>query len=110
MSLADAGWIWEGQEFDPGVRISIYGLGQGAAYMGLTRANFMFLPNDEYALQLMSNLDEVTCDISKWDFEWGEGNALVPGSVLQFSRSHGYGVSGHNVSHRLHRRAGLEIV
>ena len=76
MSLADVGWIWEGQGFDPGVRISIYGLGQGAAYMGLTRANFMFHPNDEHALQLMSHLDEVTCDISKWDYEWGEGNAI----------------------------------
>lgn len=76
MPLADFGWIWEGQGFDPGVRPSIYGLGQGAAYMGLTRANFMFHPNDEHALHLMSHLDEVTCDISKWDYEWRENNTL----------------------------------
>lgn len=76
MALADVGWIWEGQGFDPGVRPSIYGLGQGAAYMGLSRANFMFHPNDEYALQLMSGLEEITCDISKWEYKWGENNAL----------------------------------
>jgi hypothetical protein len=76
MALADTGWIWEGQGLDPGVRPSIYGLGQGADYMGLSRANFMFHPNDKYAMQLMAHLDEVTCDISKWDYQRGEGNTV----------------------------------
>ena len=76
MSLRDVGWIWEGQGLDPGVRPSIYGLGQGAAYMGLSRVNFMFHPNDEHALRLLGDMDEVTCDISKWDFEWGEHNTV----------------------------------
>jgi hypothetical protein len=49
---------------------SIYGLGQGARYFGLSRANFLFHPNDEHALRLLEDYDEVTCDISKWGWTW----------------------------------------
>src|SRR5512136_825555 len=63
-SFRDAGWVWEGQGIDPKVPPSIYGLGQGARYFGLSRANFLFHPNDVYALELLKDYDEVTCDIS----------------------------------------------
>jgi hypothetical protein len=69
-SFRDVGWVWEGQGIDPQVPPSIYGLGQGARYFGLSRANFLFHPNDVHALRLLHDYDEVTCDISKWGWEW----------------------------------------
>jgi hypothetical protein len=69
-TLRDVGWVWEGQGIDPQVPPSIYGLGQGARYFGLSRVNFLFHPNDVHALRLLQDYDEVTCDISKWGWEW----------------------------------------
>jgi hypothetical protein len=69
-SFRDVGWVWEGQGIDPKVPPSIYGLGQGARYFGLSRANYLFHPNDVHALRLLQDYDEVTCDITKWDWEW----------------------------------------
>lgn len=65
MRMQDVGWVWEGQGIDPGVYPSMYGLGEGCRYFGLTRANFLFHPNDRYALEKLADLDEVTCDISQ---------------------------------------------
>src|SRR4030065_280954 len=47
-SFRDLGWVWEGQGIDPKVPPSIYGLGQGARYFGLSRVNYLFHPNDEH--------------------------------------------------------------
>ena len=69
-NFRDLGWVWEGQGIDPGVPPSIYGLGQGAKYFGLSRVNYLFHPNDEHALRMLEAYDEVTCDISKWGWEW----------------------------------------
>jgi hypothetical protein len=69
-TFRDVGWVWEGQGIDPKVPPSIYGLGQGARYFGLSRVNYLFHPNDEYALRLLKDYDEVVCDISKWGWEW----------------------------------------
>jgi hypothetical protein len=69
-SFRDVGWVWEGQGIDPKVPPSIYGLGQGARYFGLSRVNYLFHPNDAPALRLLEGYDEVTCDISKWGWEW----------------------------------------
>ena len=69
-TFRDLGWVWEGQGIDPGVPPSIYGLGQGARYFGLSRVNYLFHPNDVHALRLLSDYDEVTCDISKWGWKW----------------------------------------
>jgi len=69
-SFRDLGWVWEGQGIDPKVPPSIYGLGQGARYFGLSRANFLFHPNDVHALRLLQDYDEVTCDITKWGWAW----------------------------------------
>ncbi|MCC6489828.1 MAG: twin-arginine translocation signal domain-containing protein [Candidatus Hydrogenedentes bacterium] len=71
-SIRDIGWAWEGQGIDPQVPPSIYGLGQGARYFGLSRVNYLFHPNDVHALRLLQDYDEVTCDISKWGWEWNE--------------------------------------
>ena len=70
LDFRDVGWVWEGQGIDPKVPPSIYGLGQGAKYFGLSRVNYLFHPNDEHALRLLEGYDEVTCDISKWGWEW----------------------------------------
>jgi len=69
-TFRDLGWVWEGQGIDPQVPPSIYGLGQGARYFGLSRVNFLFHPNDVHALRLLQDYDEVTCDITKWGWEW----------------------------------------
>ncbi len=69
MKLKDCGWVWEGQGLDPGVDPSILGVGDGCRFFGLTRANYMFHPNTEFAMQHMAWLDEVTCDIAKWKYK-----------------------------------------
>lgn len=68
MNMRDVGWCWEGQGLDPGVDPSILGVGDGCRFFGLTRANYMFHPNTEFAMQHMAWLDEVTCDIAKWRY------------------------------------------
>jgi len=76
MNLRDVGWVWEGHGIDPGVPPSIYGLGQGAAYFGLNRVNYIFHPNDEHAMKLLAGRNEVTCDICKRGFRWTEEGAV----------------------------------
>ena len=73
VSMRSAGWVWEGQGLDPGVHPSVFGVGEGAAYFGLSRAHHMFHPNDALAMNKLSGLDEVVCDISKWRFRDTEG-------------------------------------
>jgi hypothetical protein len=68
VSLRDVGWVWEGVAFDPGVEPTIYGVGEGAQYFGLKRACFMFHPNNPITLRKLQALDEVVCDIMKWEF------------------------------------------
>jgi len=67
-TMKDVGWVWEGQGLDPGVPPSIYGVGEGCAYFGLSRAVHIFHPNSDLAMHKLSHLDEVICDISKWEF------------------------------------------
>ena len=69
MHLSDVGWVWEGQGLDPGVNPSVLGIGDGCEFFGLTRANYLFHPNDDFALSRLAWLDEVTCDISKWKWK-----------------------------------------
>ncbi len=69
MNFREVGWCWEGQGLDPGVDPSILGVGDGCRFFGLTRANYMFHPNTEFAMQHMAWLDEVTCDIAKWGYK-----------------------------------------
>ncbi len=69
MNLRDVGWVWEGQGLDPGVEPSIFGVGEGCEYFGLSRAWYMFHPNTELAMSKMAGLDEVICDIAKWGFK-----------------------------------------
>ena len=69
MRLKDIGWVWEGQGLDPGVEPSIFGVGEGCEYFGLSRAWYMFHPNTELAMNKLAGLDEVICDIAKWGFK-----------------------------------------
>lgn len=68
--LRDVGWVWDGQALDYPCGSSIFGLGEGTRWFGLTRVCAMFHPNTRLALEKLSDFDEVICDISKWDFEW----------------------------------------
>ncbi|MCC6442201.1 MAG: hypothetical protein IT210_01960 [Armatimonadetes bacterium] len=72
MRMKDAGWVWEGQGFDPGVEPSIFGVGEGAAFFGIRRACFMFHLNTPFAMRKLAYLEEVVCDISKWKYRWLE--------------------------------------
>jgi len=69
MNFAKIGWCWEGQGLDPGVDPSILGVGDGCRFFGLTRANYLFHPNTEFAMQHMAWLDEITLDIAKWGYK-----------------------------------------
>lgn len=76
--LRDVGWCWEGCGLDPGIPPSIFGVGEGARYFGLSRAVYMFHPNTDLAMRKLADMAEVVCDISKWVFEQvGEGLGRV---------------------------------
>ncbi len=64
--MLDAGWVWEGIGFDPGVEPTVYGVGEGATYFGVPGANFIFHPNNEVNFAKLSHVPKVTADISKW--------------------------------------------
>jgi hypothetical protein len=68
VGMKGVGWVWEGQGLDPGVDPSIFGVGEGCAYFGLSRACYMFHPNTELAMRKLAHVDEVICDIAKWKF------------------------------------------
>ena len=71
--MIEAGWIWEGLAFDSGVEPTIYGVGEGTKYFGVTGANFMFHPNTEINFAKLSHVPKVTAEISKW--VWDETKA-----------------------------------
>lgn len=66
MSLRDVGWCWEGQAIRVNVPPSIFGVGEGCEFFGLSRAVLLFHETTEMALEKLSGLEEVVCDISKW--------------------------------------------
>ena len=83
-AMRDVGWVWEGQpayvDFPP----SIYGLGEGCAYFGLSQAYYLYHGNSETSLQKLAGLRSVLCDISQWRYDkltmpdgrigWGVGH------------------------------------
>jgi hypothetical protein len=66
MNLRDYGYVWEGQGFDPGVPPSVLGVGDGCRLMKMSKAVFLFHPNDSWSLSRLTHLNDVVCDISKW--------------------------------------------
>lgn len=70
-NMREAGWVWEGLAFDPGLEPTLYGVGEGVTYFGLDRANFMFHPNTPLNLSKLAHVSEITADISKWKFVEG---------------------------------------
>lgn len=64
--MADAGWCWDGQStYVPS--LSIFGAGEGARWFGLRRCCFMYHPNTALALDKLREMEEVVCEISKWE-------------------------------------------
>jgi hypothetical protein len=66
--MADAGWCWDGQGINGTWHLSIFGAGEGTKWFGLRRCCYMFHHNTALALQKLQDMDEVVCEISKWDF------------------------------------------
>jgi len=64
--MLEAGWVWEGLAFDPEVDPTVYGVGEGVTYFGLSGANFLFHPNNATNFAKLSHVPRVTADISKW--------------------------------------------
>jgi hypothetical protein len=71
------GWVWEGQGNDPGVYPSIFGVGEGCEYFGLSRAVYMFHPNEALAMRKLAPCDEVICDIAKWKWRHADDGGWV---------------------------------
>ena len=67
-SMKEAGWVWEGIAFDPGLEPTIYGVGEGMKYFGLDRANFLFHRNTPLNLSKLSGATEFTADILMYNF------------------------------------------
>ncbi len=74
-NMREAGWVWEGLAFDPGLLPTIYGVGEGVRYFGLDRAHFIFHANTPLNLHKLDHVSEITADISKW--KWVEGTNEV---------------------------------
>jgi len=66
--LADAGWCWDGQGFGGTWHLSIFGGGEGTKWFGLRRCCFMYHHNTALAMEKLQDMEEVVCEISKWDF------------------------------------------
>jgi hypothetical protein len=64
--MAKAGWCWDGQGFNGGVNPSIFGSGEGTRWFGLRKTVYLFHPNTDLAMEKLSGMDEVICEISKW--------------------------------------------
>jgi hypothetical protein len=87
-TFRDAGWVWEGHGFDPGLEPSIYGVGEGAEYFGLDNVNFMFHRNNHLNLSKVSDYGQVVAEISKW--KWVE--------IEPDWEKHGWGYANHRDS------------
>lgn len=77
MNFRDAGWVWEGQGLDPGVFPSVFGVGEGARYFGVSRAWYMFHPNDDLGMEKLRGLKAVICDIAKWKYRDSEDGGIT---------------------------------
>jgi hypothetical protein len=66
--LADAGWCWDGQGINGTWHLSIFGAGEGTKWFGLRRCCYMFHHNTPMAMEKLRDMEEVVCEISKWDF------------------------------------------
>lgn len=66
--LADVGYCWDGQAVNGQEALSPFGMGQGTRWFGLRRTCCMFHPHTPLIMELLSDMEEVVCEISKWDF------------------------------------------
>lgn len=68
-TMADAGWCWDGQGLNGLWQMSIFGAGEGTKWFGLRKCCFMFHPNTALAMDKLRDMEEVVCEISKWECE-----------------------------------------
>lgn len=68
INLSECGWVWDGQAVNGQWDLSIFGAGEGTRWFGLRKCCHMFHRNSDLAMEKLSWLDEVVCDISKWDY------------------------------------------
>lgn len=67
--LADAGWCWDGQAINGQWQLSIFGAGEGTRWFGLRKCCFMFHPNTALAMEKLRDMEQVVCEISKWEYQ-----------------------------------------
>lgn len=67
--LVDAGWCWDGQAINGQWQLSIFGVGEGTKWFGLRRCCFMFHPNTAMAMEKLRDMEEVVCEVSKWEYQ-----------------------------------------
>ncbi|NUQ66313.1 MAG: hypothetical protein HUU20_27950 [Pirellulales bacterium] len=80
--LANAGWCWDGQStYVPS--LSIFGAGEGTKWFGLRRCSFMYHPNTALAMDKLRDLEEVVCEISKWESVHVEAPGLKGAPAVQ---------------------------
>lgn len=87
--LADAGWCWDGQAINGQWQLSIFGAGEGTKWSGLRRCCFMFHPNTPLAMEKLRDMDEVVCEISKWEYQKVDVLKALAGGLIQ-----GYSILG----------------
>lgn len=67
--MADFGWCWDGQAINGQWQLSIFGAGEGTKWFGLRKCCFMFHPNAPMAMEKLKDMEEVVCEISKWEYQ-----------------------------------------
>ena len=67
--LADVGWAWDGQAINGQWSLSIFGAGEGTRWFGLRRCCHMFHRNNALAMEKLADMEEVVCEVSKWEYE-----------------------------------------
>ena len=94
--MRDVGWVWEGQpayrDFPP----SMYGLGEGCKYFGLSKAYYLYHGNNQFGLSKLGDVKEVICDISIWKYRkienaekqigWGIYHEKDPAVMIEEAR------------------------
>jgi len=96
MDLSDVGWVWEGQPAYTDFPPSIYGLGEGCRYFGLSKAYYLYHGNSDLVLAKLANVDEVVCDLSIWRYRkiedaegrigWGIYHDKDPATIVEEAR------------------------
>jgi hypothetical protein len=81
--LCDVGWAWDGQAITGRVKLSIFGAGGGTRWFGLRRCCHMSHENNTLALERLTDMAEVVCEISiRADRDLSAGLNLLGGYLI----------------------------